>query len=119
VLVCRRTQPGADASQAKALGDVLVVGLIPDSEILRCKGPPVMNEAERFTMVESVKWVDEVLTGVPESQVRPCRWGGSIKWSRQVETMLIQNMRAAMVPLKGQLCGGSAITVSFSKPRID
>ena len=49
--------------QAKALGDVLVVGLIPDSEILRCKGPPVMNEAERFTMVNSVKWVDEVLTG--------------------------------------------------------
>ncbi len=49
--------------QAKALGDVLVVGLIPDSEILRCKGPPVMNEAERFTMVSSVKWVDEVLTG--------------------------------------------------------
>ena len=42
---------------------MLVVGLIPDSEILRCKGPPVMNEAERFTMVKSVKWVDEVLTG--------------------------------------------------------
>ena len=51
-------------SQARALGDQLVLGLIPDSEILRCKGPPVMNESERKTMVESVKWVGEVITGV-------------------------------------------------------
>jgi ethanolamine-phosphate cytidylyltransferase len=93
--------------QARALGDQLVVGLVPDSEIRRCKGPPLMNEAERLEvrrrrgtllcvaaasgpldicpeprlpaslppctpphpaavqMVESVKWVDEVITGVP------------------------------------------------------
>ena len=51
--------------QAKALGDELVVGLVPDSEILRCKGPPLMNQDERLEMVESVKWVDEVLEGVP------------------------------------------------------
>jgi cytidyltransferase-like protein len=51
--------------QAKALGDVLVVGLIPDAEILRCKGPPVLNERERLELVGAVKWVDEVLTGVP------------------------------------------------------
>ena len=51
--------------QARALGDQLVVGLVPDSEILRCKGPPLLNETERLEMVESVKWVDEVLTGVP------------------------------------------------------
>jgi cytidyltransferase-like protein len=50
-------------AQAKALGDELVVGLIPDSEILRCKGPPVMSEEERHTLVESVKWVDEIITG--------------------------------------------------------
>ncbi len=49
--------------QAKALGEHLVVGLVPDAEIRRCKGPPVMNEEERHTMVESVKWVDEVITG--------------------------------------------------------
>lgn len=49
--------------QASALGDQLVLGLIPDSEILRCKGPPVMSEEERKTMVESVKWVGEVITG--------------------------------------------------------
>ena len=54
--------------QARALGDELVLGLIPDSEILRCKGPPVMSEAERKTMVESVKWVGEVITGKPHFQ---------------------------------------------------
>lgn len=42
---------------------MLVVGLIPDSEILRCKGPPVCNEEERKLQVETVKWVDEVITG--------------------------------------------------------
>lgn len=49
----------------QALGDELVVGLIPDSEIRRCKGPPILNEGERLELVESVKWVDEVITGVP------------------------------------------------------
>lgn len=51
--------------QAAALGDQLVVGLIPDSEILRCKGPPVMDEDERRIMIDSVKWVGQVITGVP------------------------------------------------------
>ena len=49
--------------QAKALGDVLVVGVVPDSEILRCKGPPVMDEEERHAMVDAVKWVDETIRG--------------------------------------------------------
>ncbi len=57
--------------QAKALGDELVLGLIPDSEILMAKGPPVMNDAERKTMVESVKWVDEVIEGAPPAWL-PC-----------------------------------------------
>lgn len=56
--------------QAKNCGDVLVVGLIPDSEILRCKGPPVCNEQERKLQVETVKWVDEVITGRAASQPR-------------------------------------------------
>lgn len=60
--------------QAGALGDQLVLGLIPDSEILRCKGPPVMSEAERKTMVESVKWVGEVITGIPA----PVLYAGNI-----------------------------------------
>eukprot|EP00741_Cyanophora_paradoxa_P021693 tig00000241_g20939.t1 len=51
--------------QAKALGDVLVVGICPDDEILKHKGPPVMNDAERVGQVEACKWVDEVVTNVP------------------------------------------------------
>ncbi len=30
------------------MGDILVVGIHPDSEIKKNKGPPVMNENERF-----------------------------------------------------------------------
>ncbi|CAD7705239.1 unnamed protein product [Ostreobium quekettii] len=52
--------------QAKVLGDELVVGLIPDSEVERCKGSkPVLCDDERYLLVDAVKWVDEVLTGVP------------------------------------------------------
>ncbi len=72
-----RQYPCADAealgathtrTQAKASGDHLVVGLIPDSEILRCKGPPVLNEEERLVLVDAVKWVDEVITGEARRQ---------------------------------------------------
>jgi ethanolamine-phosphate cytidylyltransferase len=51
--------------QARALGDVLVVGINPEVEIRKHKGPPVMTDHERFVAVDSVKWVDEVLTDVP------------------------------------------------------
>ena len=62
--------------QAKAVGDQLVVGLIPDCEILRCKGPPVLNERERLRLVESIKWVDEVITGgLGVVTVGEGRWG--------------------------------------------
>lgn len=49
--------------QARMLGDELVVGLISDVEIRAAKGPPVMNYAERKTLVGSVKWVNEVIDG--------------------------------------------------------
>mmetsp|Transcript_4355 Transcript_4355/g.13166 ORF Transcript_4355/g.13166 Transcript_4355/m.13166 type:complete len:434 (+) Transcript_4355:142-1443(+) len=51
--------------QAKSLGHVLVVGICPDEEIMRNKGPPVMNNEERYLAVESVKWVDEIISNVP------------------------------------------------------
>lgn len=51
--------------QAKALGDVLVVGINPEVEIRKHKGPPVMTDEERRIAVSSVKWVDKVLTDVP------------------------------------------------------
>jgi ethanolamine-phosphate cytidylyltransferase len=52
--------------QAKACGDYLVVGLVPDNEILLNKGSmPVMNEEERFAALSACKFVDEVIRNVP------------------------------------------------------
>lgn len=51
--------------QAKALGDRLVVGVHNDDEIIKHKGPPVFTEEERYKMVAGIKWVDEVVEGVP------------------------------------------------------
>ena len=47
--------------QAKALGDVLVVGVHSDAEIAKHKGPTVMKEQERYALIKSCKWVDEVV----------------------------------------------------------
>lgn len=51
--------------QAKALCDVLVVGVHSDAEILRSKGPPVMNNEERLATVKACKWADEVVFDTP------------------------------------------------------
>ena len=51
--------------QAKALTDVLVVGVHSDAEILKHKGPPVMNNEERLATVRACKWVDEVVFDTP------------------------------------------------------
>ncbi|OMJ80538.1 hypothetical protein SteCoe_19180 [Stentor coeruleus] len=53
--------------QAKALGKTLVVGVHSDAEIARNKGPPVMNEQERYALARSCKWVDEVIENAPYS----------------------------------------------------
>ena len=45
--------------QAKALTDILVVGVHSDEEIRKHKGPPVMNDEERLATVRACKWVDE------------------------------------------------------------
>lgn len=51
--------------QAKALGDVLIVGIHSDEEIAKHKGPPVFTQEERYKMVKGIKWVDEVVKNVP------------------------------------------------------
>ncbi|KAG5184915.1 CTP-phosphoethanolamine cytidylyltransferase [Tribonema minus] len=51
--------------QGRALGTYLVVGVNSDKSITECKGPPVMNDAERLMAVEGCKFVDEVVTDVP------------------------------------------------------
>ncbi|XP_045766915.1 ethanolamine-phosphate cytidylyltransferase [Maniola jurtina] len=51
--------------QAKALGDVLIVGVHTDAEISKHKGPPVFTQEERYKMVRAIKWVDQVVEGAP------------------------------------------------------
>lgn len=51
--------------QAKALGHKLIVGVHSDEEVARHKRPPVYTEEERIKMIESIKWVDEVVRGAP------------------------------------------------------
>jgi ethanolamine-phosphate cytidylyltransferase len=49
----------------RELGTHLIVGVNSDESITECKGPPLMNNDERLTMVESCKFVDQVLPGCP------------------------------------------------------
>eukprot|EP01135_Chromosphaera_perkinsii_P002255 Nk52_evm41s221 gene=Nk52_evmTU41s221 len=51
--------------QAKLFGDELYVGVHSDAEILKNKGPTVMNEQERYKMVRACKWVDKVIEDAP------------------------------------------------------
>ena len=46
--------------QAKALCDVLVLGVNSDAEILKNKGPTVLTCKERADILRACKWVDEV-----------------------------------------------------------
>ncbi len=48
--------------QAKAAGDILVVGLVGDAEVLLNKGTaPIMPFEERYEALKACKWVDEVI----------------------------------------------------------
>jgi len=51
--------------KAKAFGDYLIVGVLPDEEVMTYKRRPVLNLKERAAMVRACKYVDEVLEGVP------------------------------------------------------
>ena len=50
-------------SKAKALGDVMVVGLNTDSSVKRIKGNkrPILNESERSFIISNIKPVDYVV----------------------------------------------------------
>jgi ethanolamine-phosphate cytidylyltransferase len=45
--------------QAASLSDTLVVGVNSDSEILKNKGPAILNSVERNAVVKACKWVSE------------------------------------------------------------
>lgn len=49
----------------KSLGTYLIVGVNSDESITKCKGPPLMNDKERLTMVEGCKFVNDVVPNCP------------------------------------------------------
>lgn len=49
----------------KSLGTHLIVGVNSDESITQCKGPPLMNDNERLTMVEGCKFVNDVVPNCP------------------------------------------------------
>lgn len=51
--------------QAKKLGDVLVVGINKDEDIIRAKGPTIMNDKERIFLASACKWGDEFVGYTP------------------------------------------------------
>lgn len=51
--------------QAKAFGDYLIVGVLPDEEVMTYKRRPVLKLKERAEILRACKYVDEVIEGVP------------------------------------------------------
>lgn len=51
--------------QTKEMGGYLIVGVHSDAEIAKHKGPPVFTQDERYKIVKSIKWVDEVVEDAP------------------------------------------------------
>lgn len=51
--------------QAKECGDYLIVGVCSDEDTASYKRKPIMSLAERVKLVESCKYVDQVIAGCP------------------------------------------------------
>ncbi|CAI4224866.1 unnamed protein product [Auanema sp. JU1783] len=51
--------------QAKQFGKYLIVGVHSDEEIIKNKGPILFEEEERYRLVASLKWVDEIVRDAP------------------------------------------------------
>jgi FAD synthetase len=57
-------------SQAKALGDRLIVVIATDSNVKKIKGKPAVNsERERREMVANIKFVDEAIIGFEDDMI--------------------------------------------------
>jgi len=51
--------------QAANTIDTLVIGVNGDADILRFKGPTILNEEERTEVIRAVKWGNEVARNTP------------------------------------------------------
>lgn len=66
-MVADMFHPGhvAFLKKAKAQGDYLIVGLMSDEDAASYKRPPIMTLKERSEMVQSCRYVDEVIEAAP------------------------------------------------------
>jgi ethanolamine-phosphate cytidylyltransferase len=53
--------------QARSLGSHLTVGIVSDAEVAKYKAPCVLTTQERCELVKSVRWVNEIIPGVPHT----------------------------------------------------
>ena len=51
--------------RAKRLGDYLIVGVHSDKDIGSYKRTPIINEKDRYEIIKSCKYVDEVIENAP------------------------------------------------------
>ena len=93
---------------------------VPDREILRCKGPPILNDDERQKLVESVKWVDEVLTGGCRAAVHAGRRGTRRTLLCRLPAPAVPSIHSciscAFDPQLHQLCLASSVTAPRLPP---
>ena len=47
------------------MGDWLCIGIVSDADILKNKGPPIMNDRERYEILSHCKFVDNILQKAP------------------------------------------------------
>jgi len=50
---------------AKSMGTHLIVGVCSDADVSEYKRPPIMSLAERVSVIEACKYVDEVIPAAP------------------------------------------------------
>lgn len=43
----------------------MILGVNSDEDVIKIKGPPVLNQKERADIMRSCKYVDEVVEGTP------------------------------------------------------
>ena len=51
--------------RARSFGDYMIVGVHSDKDISNYKRPPIIEEEHRYSIVESCKYVDELIRDAP------------------------------------------------------
>ena len=106
--------------QAKKLGDILVVGVNSDSDVMKVKGPTLMNQNERAALAAACKWTDEVAVGTlytPTIQMLDdlkcdyCSHGDDIPYNEKGESCYDEIMKAGRMKLFKRTEGVSTTTI--------